>query len=141
MLIMVPVLPLGGLNLRMPLYGGVSAGFPSPAEDYIEEALDIGEYIAPNPNSTFFVRVQGDSMVGAGIFPGSVLAVDRSVAAHHNSIIVAALNGEFTVKRLYRKCAVIKLLPENRRYEEIKIVDGDEFSVWGVVVHVLHRPQ
>ncbi len=134
------VIPLHRLNLCLPLYGGVSAGFPSPADDYLEEHLDVGDYLVKNPTATFFVRVQGDSMVGAGIHPDDILVVDRSLAARHNTIIIAVLNGEFTVKRLYKKGGDIRLVPENPRYASLSIRDGDEFAVWGVVAHVLHKP-
>ncbi|MGB3547846.1 MAG: translesion error-prone DNA polymerase V autoproteolytic subunit [Saprospiraceae bacterium] len=134
------VIPLHRLNLCLPLYGGVSAGFPSPADDYLEEHLDVGDYLVKNPTATFFVRVQGDSMVGAGIHPDDILVVDRSLAARHNTIIIAVLNGEFTVKRLYKKGGDIRLVPENPRYASLSIRDGDEFDVWGVVAHVLHKP-
>ncbi|MEM9835505.1 MAG: translesion error-prone DNA polymerase V autoproteolytic subunit [Bacteroidota bacterium] len=136
----VKVIPLHQLSLRVPFYGGVSAGFPSPADDYLEEYLDVGAYLVKNQTATFFVRVQGDSMIDASIHPGDIVVVDRSLSADHNSIIIAVLNGEFTVKRLYKKGNTIKLIPANADYATIPIGTGDQFQVWGVVAHVLHRP-
>jgi DNA polymerase V len=136
----VKVIPVQKLRHPLPLYAGVSAGFPSPAEDYLEEYLDVGEYLVKNPTATFFVRVQGDSMVDASIHPGDILVVDRSLPARHDSIIIAMVNGEFTVKRLYKKGGVLKLIPANADYHPLTIQASDEFRVWGVVAHVLHRP-
>lgn len=136
----VRVIPIQKLDLRLPLYAGVSAGFPSPADDYVETHLDVGAYLVKNPTATFFVRVQGESMIGASIHPGDILVVDRSLPAVHNSIIIAVINEEFTVKRLHQSGRTIKLLPANPAYQPITIGEGDEFRVWGVVAHVLHRP-
>ena len=138
----VHVIPFQELStdLKLPLYPGVSAGFPSPADDYLEEYLDVGSYLVKNPPATFFVRVQGDSMIGASIHPGDILVVDRSLPAVHNSIVIAVLNGEFTVKRLYKKGSTLSLQPANADYPAFVIEEGDEFQVWGVVAHVLHRP-
>lgn len=136
----VPVIPIGKLNLKRPLYPSVSAGFPSPADDYLEDNIDLGEYLIKNPAATFFIRVSGDSMIGAGIYPEDILIVDRSLRATHGDVIIAVLNTEFTVKRLYNRGGVIKLLPENRNYPPIEIVQGDQFQVWGVVAHIIHKP-
>ena len=136
----VKVIPLQKLSLSLPFYSGVSAGFPSPADDYLEEHLDVGNYLVKNPCATFFVRVQGDSMIDASIHPGDILVVDRSLPATHGSIIIAVLNGEFTVKRLHKRGGVVRLMPENSNYPPLTIRDGDEFKVWGIVAHVLHRP-
>jgi len=116
----------------------ISAGFPSPADDYIENALDLNEHLIKHPAATFFVRVTGNSMIGAGINSGDILIVDRSVTAVNGSIIVAVLNGEFTVKRFVRRGSALLLLPENPAYEPIEITSGSEFEVWGVVMHVIH---
>ncbi len=136
----VKVIPLRKLRHSLPLYGSVSAGFPSPAEDYLEEFLDIGDYLVKNPTATFFVRVQGDSMIEASIHPGDILVVDRSLPASHGSIVIAVLNGEFTVKRLQQRGGQVKLVPANRAYPPISVGVDDAFRVWGVVAHVLHRP-
>jgi len=116
----------------------ISAGFPSPADDYIENSLDLNEYLIKHPAATFFIRVTGESMTGAGINSGDILIVDRSVTAVNGSIIVAVLNGEFTVKRLVRRGSVIILSPENPAYKAMEITNGSEFEVWGVVMHVIH---
>lgn len=116
----------------------ISAGFPSPADDYIENSIDLNELLIKHPAATFFVRVAGDSMTGAGINSGDTLIVDRSVTAVYGSIIVAVLNGEFTVKRLVRCGNITLLSPENPAYKPIEITAGSEFEVWGVVMHVIH---
>jgi len=116
----------------------ISAGFPSPADDYIENSIDLNELLIKHPAATFFVRVAGDSMTGAGINSGDTLIVDRSVTALYGSIIVAVLNGEFTVKRLVRRGNITLLFPENPAYKPIEITTGSEFEVWGVVMHVIH---
>jgi len=136
----VRVIPLHRLSLWVPYFESVAAGFPSPADDYAEETLDVGAYLVKNPTATFFVRVRGDSMIEASIHPNDILVVDRSLPAKHNSIVIAVLNGEFTVKRLHLRGRECQLLPENSAYAPIPIVEGDQFSVWGVVAHVLHRP-
>ena len=123
---------------RLPLFlSPVRAGFPSPADDFIDLPLDLNEHLIQHPAATFCVRAQGDSMINAGIFPGSILIVDRSLEAHQNSIIVAVLDGNFTVKR-YRKLADrIILVAENPKYHPIEIRSEQDFEVWGVVVHAI----
>ena len=119
--------------------GSVSAGFPSPADDYTEGTLDLNEYLVRHPAATFFVRVQGDSMVNAGIHSGDLLVVDRSLEPGHKKIILAVLDGEFTVKRLVRKRGRIYLYPENNAYEPLEITEENRFEVWGVVTAVIHE--
>jgi DNA polymerase V len=122
-----------------PLYGcKINAGFPSPADDYIESRLDLNEFLVKHKEATFFLRVKGDSMAGANIHDGSLLIVDRAAAPKHNDIVVAVVNGELTVKRLYRRGGVVKLLAENEAYPEILIKPENELIVWGVVQHVVH---
>lgn len=116
----------------------VPAGFPSPADDYIENALDLNEHLIKHPAATFFVRVTGDSMTGAGINSGDILIVDRAVKPGNGSIIVAVINGEFTIKRLAKRASGVYLLPENPDYEPVMITGGSEFEVWGVVVYAIH---
>ena len=128
----VSMLPIPVFIARVP------AGFPSPAEDYIEKTLDLNEYLIRHPAATFFVRVTGDSMTGAGIHSGDILIVDRAVTASNGSIVVAILNGEFTVKRLESSARGVRLCPENPAYEPISVRAGCDFEVWGVVVHVIH---
>ena len=117
----------------------ISCGFPSPADDYRESELDINELVIAHPDATFYVRVSGDSMEGAGIFEGDVLVVDRALDARNNTIIVALVNGEFTVKRLTMSGDTIFLMPENPHYEPLPITEEMEFRVWGIATYVIHR--
>lgn len=129
-----------GKKTELPFYTEkLSAGFPSPASDYMEKALDLNEYLIKNPSATFFVEITGDSMINAGIHSGDILIVDRSLEAKHNRIVVAVLNGEFTVKRLSWQKGKIKLIPENPAYDPIEIKEGTEFEIWGVATTVIHR--
>lgn len=128
-------------SLYLDLYGtNVSAGFPSPSTDYLEGKLDLNEHIIKNPPATFFVRVSGDSMTGAGIYPDSILVVDRSEEPKSGKIIIAVINGELTVKRLHKGRDGVQLLPENPNYLPIDITPEMEFSIWGVVTYVIHKP-
>ncbi|MCB1149609.1 MAG: translesion error-prone DNA polymerase V autoproteolytic subunit [Chlamydiia bacterium] len=113
----------------------VQAGFPSPADDYIENHLDLNELMIKRPAATFFVRVEGDSMTGAGIDSGDTLVVDRSLEAADGRIIIAVINGEFTVKRFLKRGP--KLAAENPRYPDILISENLDFQVWGVVTYVI----
>ena len=116
----------------------IQAGFPSPADDYIEQNLDLNEYLIKKPTATFFMRVAGDSMKEAGVFENDILIVDRSLTASHNSIVVAVINGEYTVKRLHKTKDKIFLMPENKKYSAIEIKEGMDFEIWGVVTYVIH---
>lgn len=118
---------------------GLAAGFPSPADDYLEYPLDLNELLVEHPTATFFVRVVGDSMTGAGMQSGDILVVDRSLAPKNGKIIVALLNGEFTVKRLKIEEKKIYLIPENPRYSPIEVTAEADFQVWGIVTYVIHR--
>ena len=125
-------------NYKVPLYSeSVKAGFPSPADDHIEAKLDLNSYLIKHPEATFLVRVSGDSMEGAGINPDDILIVDRSAEPVSNKIVVVALNGELTVKRLRKDKDQIYLVAENKNYKTIKIEQEDEFYIWGVVIHVI----
>ena len=126
--------------LPLPLFTeAVQAGFPSPAEDYLDKTLDLNELLISHPAATFFVRVAGDSMQGAGIFSGDTLVVDRSLEATDNKIVVAIVGGEFTVKRLRLKEGRISLVPENQSYPILEVKEGSDFQVWGVVTYVIHK--
>ncbi len=125
----------GGLPLFLER---VSAGFPSPADDYLEERLDLNHHLVKHPAATFFVRASGDSMLGAGIHPGDILVVDRSLDPANNSVIIAAVNGDLTVKRLVKTGRALLLAPDNERYRPIEIREGMDFEVWGVVTAVIH---
>ena len=119
--------------LRPLFHSGVSAGFPSPAEDYIEQRLDLNELLIKNPSATFFVRVNGDSMTGAGINHNDILVVDRSLNPVSGKIVIAIVNGEFTVKRLIKTGDSFKLVAENPNYPPVEISEGATCEVWGVV--------
>ncbi len=125
--------------LHLPLYSSrVSAGFPSPASDHEENRIDLNRHLVQHPNATFFVRAEGDSMIGAGIYDGDLLVVDRSVNAGEGSIIIAVVHGELTVKRLRKRGRNILLCAENPDYPDINVIDVDRFVIWGVVMHVIH---
>ena len=128
------------LALKLPLFiSKMIAGFPSPADDYIEAKLDFNEFLVKHPSATFCVKVTGDSMKNAGINSGDILVVDRAITQTDNKIIVAILNGEFTVKRMSRIRNRLYLIPENSNYEPIEIKEEMDFQVWGVVTHVIHN--
>lgn len=115
----------------------VSAGFPSPAESYIEGHLDLNRYLIKHPVATFYVRVSGDSMAGAGIQPGSILVVDRAVEADDGDIVIARIGDELCVKRLRLSRGRIWLMPENDRYQPIEVIESMDFEVWGRVMHAI----
>ena len=118
----------------------VPAGFPSPAEDYVEGRIDLNRDLIKHPLSTFYIRVSGDSMVGAGILPGALLVVDRAVEAHDGHVVVARINDELCVKRLSLSGeGRIWLLSENELYPPIEITEGMDFEVWGRVVYSILR--
>lgn len=122
-----------------PLFASrVPAGFPSPAEDYVDQRLDLNDHLIDHPAATFFVRVRGDSMEGAAIHDGDLLVVDRAVEPTHGRIVIAALNGELTVKRLILKADGPWLHPENPAYAPQKISEELDCVIWGVVRHVIH---
>ena len=117
----------------------VAAGLPSPTEDYSEGKIDLNEHLLKNPESTFFVRVSGDSMIDVGIHPNDLLIVDRSERPKSGRVIIAVINGELTVKRLIKKDNnKLWLMPENVNYPMIEITEDMEFMIWGVVTSVIH---
>ncbi|GAA0834177.1 translesion error-prone DNA polymerase V autoproteolytic subunit [Marinomonas arenicola] len=126
-------------SLRIPLYAdSVSAGFPSPAQDFVERTLDLNEFCVSRPASTFYVRAQGDSMIEAGILSGDVLLVDKSLTARHGDIVIACIHGEMTVKTLELQPNVL-LRPRNQAYKVIVITEESEFEVFGVVTSVIRK--
>lgn len=123
----------------LPIFlGRIPAGFPSPADDYIEGKLDLNRHLIKHPAATFFLRVSGDSMIDAGIHTGDILVVDRSLEAVDENVIVAALDGELTVKRLSKRGSIVRLLPANKDYQPIEIRTQQTFEIWGVVTSVIH---
>ena len=116
----------------------LSAGFPSPADGYLEKTLDLNDLLIEHPNATFFVRVQGDSMKDCGILSGDILIVDRSLEVKNNDVVVALVNAEFTVKRIRFANKRVFLFPENKEYSCMEITEDMDFRVWGVVSNVIH---
>ena len=132
---LAPAIPEADSSLALPLFSSrVAAGIPSSAEDHIEDTIDLNQYLVDRPDSTYMLRVEGESMVDAGILANDILVVDRSLPPKHNKIVIAAINGQLTVKRLYQRGGVIKLIPENKQYPTIEISDESELVIWGVVV-------
>ncbi|MDC1027379.1 translesion error-prone DNA polymerase V autoproteolytic subunit [Candidatus Thioglobus sp.] len=127
-------------ELSIPIFTSrVQAGFPSPADDHLEDALDLNTHLIHHKEATFFVKAQGDSMLGAGIQQGDILIVDKSLSAKSGKIVIAVVDGEFTVKRLHKYKGNITLKAENPDFEDIKIGGTDELIIWGVVTSVIHQ--
>jgi len=116
----------------------VSAGFPSPAEDYIEGNLDLNTYLIKHPAATFFVKVSGNSMIDAGIHDGDILIVDRSLKPADKKVVIAVVNGELAVRRIRVTKGKVVLVPENEHYEPLYVEEEMSFEVWGVVTNVIH---
>lgn len=134
-----PFVSAGPGRAEVPLYlCPVSAGWPSPAEDYIEDTLDLHAFAVRNPPATFFLHASGDSMLGAGIHDGDILVVDRSIQAVPGKVVIAAVEGELTVKRLVKAGGRLLLAPENPEYDAIDITRHEDTCIWGVVTYVLH---
>jgi len=127
------------INLPPMFDDAVHAGFPSPASDYIDGHLDLNEYMIKRPSSTFFVKVAGDSMINASIQEGDVLVVDRSLEAVNKNIVLAIIDGEFTVKRLIKNGNTIELHPENSKHKIIRVTEDIDFEIWGVVTFIIHQ--
>ena len=124
---------------EIPLYGDrVAAGFPSPADDYLEDKIDLNQYLVKHPASTFLVRASGNSMINAGIFPNDILVVDKSIKAENGNVVIAIIDGELTVKRYINKRSSVVLQPENEDYEPIELNGKSEAQIWGVVTSVIH---
>jgi DNA polymerase V len=127
------------VSLRRPLFlSGVSAGFPSPADDYLDRNLDLNEHLVKNPAATFFVRVAGDSMTGAGINDNDILVVDRSLDPCSGSIVIAAISGELTVKRLLKNKNSCRLIAENPAYPDLEVNEETPLEIWGVATYAIH---
>lgn len=136
--------PLGirlvpSVYLHIHLGHKIAAGFPSPASDYLEPGLDLNEYLVPNKAASFLFTVTGDSMSGAGIMDGDKVVVDRSVTPVHGKIVIAVINQEYTLKRLFHFNGRLELRSENAAYRAIRMEEGNELEVWGVVVGVVRR--
>ena len=118
---------------------GISAGFPSPADDFMQQRLSLDSELVKNKEATFFARVTGQSMIDAGLNDNDLLVIDRSLSPSHNRIAVCFLDGEFTVKRLKVKKGEVWLQPENKDYKPIKVTEENDFIIWGIVTNVIKK--
>lgn len=118
---------------------GVSAGFPSPAADFMETCIDLNKELSENPLATFYIKVKGNSMIDAGINDKDVLVVDRSLEPQNNKIAICCIDGEFTVKRIQVEKDCLYLMPENPSYEPIKVTEENQLIVWGMVTYVIKK--
>lgn len=129
------------INSMLPLVlysNRIAAGFPSPADDYADERIDLNRHLIRHKEATFFLRVQGDSMLGAGIHDGDLLIVDRAIEATDGKVVIASLDGELTVKRLSIRRETVRLMPENPAYPIIEVRSEQDLVIWGVVTNVIH---
>jgi len=132
--------PQHDTDIELPMAESTAhAGFPSPADDFLEGSLDLDRLVVRHPEATFFARVEGDSMIGEGIAEGDILVVDKAVEAYDNCLAVAYVDGEFTLKRVRMLHDSILLVPANPRYPTIEIATGSDFAVWGVVSWIVKR--
>ena len=120
--------------------GTVCAGFPSPADDYFQSRIDLNEELIRNPDATFGIWVQGNSMQDDGIESGDFLLVDRSISPFDKALAICVLNNEFTIKRLEKTGKRIRLLPANAAFPPIVVQEGDELIIWGIVTYVIKKP-
>lgn len=123
--------------LLLPIFHGLTAGFPSPAADFIDLTIDLNKELIKNPSTTFLARIEGDSMMDAGICNGDIVLVDRSLDATDGRIIVAFLNGAFTIKRIQLEKKGCWLVAENPKYPAIRVTEESDFQIWGVVINVI----
>ena len=128
-----------GLRIKIPFISGLSCGFPSPADDHLDEGIDLNSAYIRNKDATFFGRVKGDSMEGAGLSDGDLLIIDKSLEPRNGKIAVCFIDGEFTVKRLAVNDGNLYLSPENDNFTPIKITEEMDFLVWGVITHIIHK--
>ena len=136
----VPTAVWTRLQIRIPLVGQtVHAGFPSPADDFIEDMIDLNEVLVQNPTATYLWKVVGDCMIDVKIFPGDVVVVDRSLQPKHRSIVLAIIDGEPTLKRLNRRAGSMILHNENAKLPPFLVSDGIEVSIWGVVTATIRQ--
>lgn len=124
-------------ELNLLLIEGVRAGFPSPAADFIDVSIDLNKHLIKHPSATFYARAKGDSMKDAGIFDGDLLIVDKSIDPADGKIAICYLNGEFTVKRIKKEKDQVWLIPANTAYQPIKMEEGSNLTIWGIVTHVI----
>lgn len=135
-------IPITSSNLPMVLFDStVMAGFPSPAADHAQKRIDLNDHLLLHREASFLFRVRGNSMIGVGIFDGDTIIVDRSIDAKHNHIVLAVIDEDFTIKRLYKRGKVIRLIAENPEFAPIDFKEGQEqeLRIWGVVTFNLHK--
>lgn len=126
-------------ELDLPVAQDISAGFPSPAEDYMDISLDLNKELIHNPNATFYGRVKGNSMENVGILDGDVLVIDRSLDPTNDTIAVCFIDGDFTVKRVHVENNTCFLIPENDAYDPIPVGEDNNFIIWGIVTYVIKK--
>lgn len=127
------------MELSLPYIEAIPAGFPSPADDYMELSLDLNKALVPRPHSTFFARVKGNSMEMAGIYDGDILIIDKSVEPQDKKFAVCYIDGEFTIKQLRADETGVWLVPFNKNYSPIKVTEENHFIIWGIVTYVIHK--
>lgn len=118
---------------------GIKAGFPSPAQDFMDVAIDLNKELVKHPSSTFYGRVKGDSMIDAGIFDGDLLIIDKSLEPHNGDMAVCFIDGEFTLKYIKIEEKVIWLIPANKNYQPIKVTEANDFLIWGIVTYSIKK--
>lgn len=127
-------------ELKLPLAdGGIKAGFPSPAQDFMDAAIDLNKELVKHPASTFYGRVRGDSMIDAGVCDGDVLIIDKSLEPHDGDMAVCFIDGEFTIKYIRMEKDAIRLVPANEKYETITVTKDNEFLIWGIVTYSIKK--
>ncbi|HRW63165.1 MAG TPA: translesion error-prone DNA polymerase V autoproteolytic subunit [Bacteroidales bacterium] len=128
-------------GIQIPFFGShIPAGFPSPADDYLEMSLDLNEHLIRNPSSTFFARVTGSSMINSGIYDNDIVIIDKSLQPKNGSILVCVIDGEFTIKRFKRvDDNTAYLMPDNPNFKPIKVDQDNNFTIWGVVTYNIHK--
>lgn len=128
-----------GQPVLVPLYSGVRAGFPSPADDFLLKRIDLSDELIQHPEATFLMRIKGHSMSMAGIDDGDIVVVDRAITAEHGKVVIACVDGEFTCKRLYMMDGITKLQSANPDYKDMNFRDGQTLEVWGVVTSCIKQ--
>lgn len=134
-----PILVQVGQLVLVPLYSGVRAGFPSPADDFLLKRIDLSDELIQHPEATFLMRIKGHSMAMAGIDDGDIVVVDKAIKAEHGKIVIACIDGEFTCKRLYMINGITRLQAANPDYKDIDFKDGQTLEVWGVVTSCIKQ--
>ncbi|WP_159021472.1 LexA family transcriptional regulator [Formosa sp. L2A11] len=123
--------------IELPFVNGISAGFPSPADDFLDINIDLNKHLIKNPSTTFYGKVSGNSMIDAGINDGDLLIIDKGLEVKDNKIVVCFIDGEFTVKRIKIEKDCIWLIAENKAYKPILVTENNEFVIWGIVINVI----